>query len=92
MAKILIVDDKASMRKMLKEALEAQGHEVRAVGGGSEALLALKRQSAHLVLTDLRMPAIDGLQLTQEVRQAAPETAVVVMTAYGRSSSIKLWH
>ena len=82
MARILIVDDKASMRKMLKEALEAQGHEVRAVGGGSEALVALKRQGAALVLTDLRMPGLDGLELTREVRRLAPETAVVVMTAY----------
>jgi DNA-binding NtrC family response regulator len=83
MPKILIVDDKASLRKMLKEALEAQGHEVRAVAGGSEALLALKRQGAALVLTDLRMPDIDGLALTRELRSRAPETAVVVMTAYG---------
>jgi DNA-binding NtrC family response regulator len=83
MPKILIVDDKASMRKMLKEALEAQGHEVRAVAGGTEALLAMKRQPAALVLTDLRMPDIDGLALTRELRSQAPETAVVVMTAYG---------
>jgi DNA-binding NtrC family response regulator len=83
MAKILIVDDKDSLRKMLKEALEAQGHEVRAVSGGTEALLALKRQGAALVLTDLRMPDIDGLALTRELRSLAPETAVVVMTAYG---------
>jgi DNA-binding NtrC family response regulator len=83
MARILVVDDKASMRKMLSGALSAQGHEVRAVAGGSEALMALKRQSAALVLTDLRMPGLDGLELTRELRKAAPETAVVVMTAYG---------
>ena len=83
MPKILIVDDKASLRKMLKEALEAQGHEVRAFAGGSEALMALKRQGAALVLTDLRMPDIDGLALTREMKALAPDTAVVVMTAYG---------
>ena len=83
MPKILIVDDKASLRKMLKEALEAQGHEVRAVAGGTEALMALKRQGAALVLTDLRMPDIDGLALTRELRTLAPDTAVIVMTAYG---------
>jgi DNA-binding NtrC family response regulator len=83
MPRILIVDDKASLRKMLKEALEAQGHEVRAVSSGGEALLALKRQGAALMLTDLRMPGLDGLALTREVRKAAPETAVIVMTAYG---------
>jgi DNA-binding NtrC family response regulator len=83
MARILVVDDKASMRKMLSGALAAQGHEVRAVGSGGEALLALKRQPAALVLTDLRMPGLDGLALTREVRALHPETAVVVMTAYG---------
>jgi len=83
MARILVVDDKASMRKMLSAALAAQGHEVRAVGGGGEALVALKRQGAALVLTDLRMPGLDGLGLTRELRTLAPETAVVVMTAFG---------
>jgi DNA-binding NtrC family response regulator len=83
MARILVVDDKASMRKMLSGALSAQGHEVRTVAGGSEALMAVKRQPAALVLTDLRMPGLDGLELTRELRKASPETAVVVMTAYG---------
>lgn len=83
MARILVVDDKASMRKMLTGALGAQGHEVRAVAGGSEALMAVKRQGAALVLTDLRMPGLDGLELTRELRRVAPETAVIVMTAYG---------
>jgi DNA-binding NtrC family response regulator len=83
MARILIVDDKASMRKMLKAALAAQGHEVRAVGGGGEALVALKRLPASLVLTDLRMPGLDGLALTRELRNRFPDTSVVVMTAFG---------
>ncbi len=83
MARILVVDDKASMRKMLSGALAAQGHDVRAVGGGGEALLAFKRQPVDLVLTDLRMPGLDGLELTQELRKRSPETAVIVMTAFG---------
>jgi DNA-binding NtrC family response regulator len=82
-ARILVVDDKASMRKMLSGALSAQGHDVRSVAGGGEALQAIKRQAAALVLTDLRMPGLDGLELCRELRKRAPETAVVVMTAYG---------
>ena len=83
MADILIVDDKASLRSMLREALTAQGHGVRVAGGGSEALVALKKQPADLVLTDLKMPGLDGLELTREVKARWPATAVVVMTAFG---------
>lgn len=83
MAKILIVDDKPSMRKMLKEALEGQGHDCRAASSGSEALMLLKKDACDLLLTDLRMPEISGLELLREVKDAASETAVVLMTAYG---------
>ena len=87
MADILIVDDKASMRTMLREALTAQGHRARVAGGGSEALVALKRQPADLVLTDLKMPGLDGLELTREVKARWPETAMVVMTAFSSVES-----
>jgi DNA-binding NtrC family response regulator len=83
MADILIVDDKASLSTMLREALEAQGHQARTAAGGGEALLALKKRPADLVLTDLKMPGLDGLELTREVKARWPETAVVVMTAFG---------
>jgi DNA-binding NtrC family response regulator len=83
MAKILVVDDKPSMRKMLKEALEAQGHECRAASGGAEALMLLKKDACDLLLSDLRMPEISGLELLREVKEADSATAVVLMTAYG---------
>src|SRR5260221_13169332 len=83
MAKILIVDDKASMRKMLKEALEGQGHQCRAASSGVEALMLLKKDACDLLLTDLRMPEISGMELLREVKDSASETAVVLMTAYG---------
>lgn len=83
MAKILIVDDKASMRKMLAEYLQGQGHECRVAASGSEALLLLKKDACELLLTDLRMPEISGLDLLREVKEAASETAVILMTAYG---------
>lgn len=83
MAKILIVDDKPSMRKMLKEALEGQGHQCRSASSGTEALMLLKKDGCDLLLTDLRMPEISGLELMREVKDSASECAVVLMTAYG---------
>jgi two-component system response regulator AtoC len=83
MAKILIVDDKPSMRKMLKEALEVQGHECRVASSGAEALLLLRKDACDLCLTDLRMPEISGLELLREAKESASDTAVILMTAYG---------
>ncbi len=83
MASILIVDDKASMRKMLKEALEGQGHSCKLAASGSEALLSIKKDPCDLVLTDLRMPDVSGMDLLREVKDKGLQAAVVLMTAYG---------
>jgi DNA-binding NtrC family response regulator len=83
MASILIVDDKASMRRMLKEALESRGHDCRVAQSGSDALLLLKKGATDLVLSDLRMPDISGLELLRELRDASTNVAFVLMTAYG---------
>ena len=72
MAKILIVDDKASMRKMLKEALEGQGHQCRAASSGSEALMLLKKDACDLLLTDLRMP--NGSGKNHSCQRKSPRT------------------
>ena len=81
--RILVVDDERSVRFSLSELLEAEGHEVRAVEHAPAALAALEAESADLVLSDLSMPAMDGLQLLDEVRRRHPHVAFVLMTAYG---------
>jgi DNA-binding NtrC family response regulator len=83
MADILLVEDKESLRKMLRLTLENAGHTVEAVGDGAEAVARLERARFRLVLTDLRMPHCSGLDVLRAAKAADPLLSVVVMTAYG---------
>ncbi len=83
MADILLVEDKESLRKMLRLTLENAGHTAEAVADGAEALARLERAHFRLVLTDLRMPGRSGLDVLRAAKAADPLLPVVVMTAYG---------
>jgi DNA-binding NtrC family response regulator len=81
--RIVVVDDEASIRLALSELLESDGHAVRAVEHAPAALAALEGEPADLILSDLRMPAMDGLQLLDEIRARHPDTVFVLVTAHG---------
>jgi two-component system response regulator PilR (NtrC family) len=81
--RILIVDDERSMREMLAILLKKEGLDVRSAGSRAEAAEALARGGIDLVLTDVKLPDGDGLEILRHVKAGSPETAVVVMTAYG---------
>jgi len=83
MPNILVVDDKDSMRNMLFETLSEEGYRVDAASDGQKAIDLVRNKSYDLVLTDLRMPDIDGLQVLSQVKEVDSETSVIVMTAYG---------
>ncbi len=83
MSRILVVDDEPGLRAFLKGALAPVGHIVDAVGDGDDALVALSRQAYDLVLTDLRMPRMDGVSLLRVIKRDQPEVEVVVLTAWG---------
>jgi len=83
MSSILVVEDKDSLRRMLADALVAKGHEVEVARNGNSAIEKSKENRYDLVLTDLRLPEMDGLQVLDAVKQNNPETQVIVMTAYG---------
>jgi two-component system response regulator PilR (NtrC family) len=80
---ILIVDDERSMREMLAILLKKEGLDVRSAGSRAEAADQLARGAVDLVLTDVKLPDGDGLEILRHVKAGSPETAVVVMTAYG---------
>jgi two-component system response regulator AtoC len=82
-ARVLVVDDEEGVREYLAEALELAGHEVEQAGDGEAALARLRAGSFHLVLTDLKMPRLDGLGLLDAIQAETPETEVVVLTAHG---------
>lgn len=79
---ILIVDDERDIRQLLREMLTLEGHEVTEATNGSEALSRLRDASFDLVLTDVRMPNLSGMELLRRVREVSPSTEVVVATAY----------
>lgn len=81
--RILVVDDEPNARKALSEILTDEGYAVETASDGFRALGALPTMEPDLVLTDLKMPGLDGLSVLQRVREFDPDTAVVVMTAFG---------
>ncbi|THF64159.1 sigma-54-dependent transcriptional regulator [Pseudothauera rhizosphaerae] len=80
---ILVVEDDEALRDAVCLTLEMAGHGVTGVDGGPAALAELERQSFNLVVTDLRMQPMDGLQVLGEVRSRQPQLPVLLMTAYG---------
>jgi len=80
--RILIVDNEASMRRILELSLKAMGHVIVEAGDGVEALAIVEQQPVDLVLSDLRMPRMDGIALLAELRERGIDVPVIVMTAY----------
>jgi len=80
---IAIVDDQEMMRESLKETLLRAGYAVRAFASGEAALADLERASADMVITDMKMPSMSGIELLERVLRLAPETPVAVITAHG---------
>lgn len=80
---VLLVDDDSNLRRMISLRLENAGYQVTAVGSGREACERLLDISPHMVITDLRMPEMDGMQLLLEVQQRRPGMPVVMITAHG---------
>ena len=80
---VLVVDDDASMRHLLSVILSDHGYEARAVSSGEDALRELAARDYDLVLTDVRMPGMGGLELLRRIQATDPERLVIVMSAYG---------
>jgi two-component system response regulator AtoC len=83
MARILVVDDDEGVRSFLAEALEADGHDVRQAADGATAIRRLDAESFHVLVTDIRMPGLDGMALVRHARAEQPELEIVVLTAHG---------
>ena len=80
---LLVVDDERGLCAGVQEALRREGYRVDAANDARRALEFLRTRVYHLVVTDVRMPEMSGLQLLQEARQRNPETQFILMTAYG---------
>src|SRR5437868_8398046 len=86
-AKILIVDDEPGVLLTTRALLQQEGFDVEAASSGLEAVEAIHQRHYDLVLTDLKMPGVDGLGVLAEVRKRTPLTVTVMMTGYGSVGS-----
>ena len=86
MFEVLVVDDEPTVRWTVAESLRQDGHSVTEARDGTEAAGVLGKRSFDVVVTDIRMPGIDGLSLFRQIRSQQPATAVILMTAFARAS------
>ncbi len=84
---ILVVDDEPQMLIAVQEALRRRGHAVSTAASGLEALCRLRERYYRLVITDMRMPELSGIDLLRKVKATTPHTPVVLLTAYGTIQS-----
>ena len=82
MASVLIVDDERSMRDFLKILLEKEGHQVTTADSGASALDTLDKQSVDVIVSDIRMPGMTGIELLETVKEHAPELPIIMITAF----------
>ncbi|MBA2487435.1 MAG: sigma-54-dependent Fis family transcriptional regulator [Nitrospira sp.] len=80
---ILVIDDDPAVRQVLSETLANEGHQVTLVSSGLEGVEAVKDQPVHVVLTDLQMPGIDGLETIDRISKVDSKIIAIVMTGYG---------
>lgn len=82
MAKILVVDDDQGMREFLEIMLGREGYQVSTASDAGKALSRCRKEAFDLIITDLKMPKMDGIHFLKEVKELSPETMVILITAY----------
>jgi two-component system response regulator PilR (NtrC family) len=86
-ARVLVVDDERSMRELLAIKLKRDGHEVLVAENGARAIDLLKRQRVDILITDIRMPQLSGVDVLREAKQIDPEIISIVMTAFASTDT-----
>jgi DNA-binding NtrC family response regulator len=87
--KIMVLDDEPIVCKRLKPALEKQGYEVDTFTQSSDAMSKIKDVNYDIIITDLKMKGIDGMQLLAEAKQRSPKTEVIVITGFATMETAK---
>ena len=82
MSNILIVDDEQSYRQLLSLVFDGDGHSMRTATNGREALQMLQGEPADLIISDVKMPDMDGIEMLRAVRETLPDLGVILMTAF----------
>jgi len=87
--KILIVDDQKGVRRLLEELFKKEGWDVRIAGDGLDAIGKVEEMVPDLILMDVKMPNMNGLEATQEIMLRNPGIPIIMMTAYGEIEVVK---
>ena len=87
--KILVVEDEAMMRNLLLKILESEGYRVTLASSAHEALEKLQQEKYDLMLSDVKMPGMNGFELLEKAKSTWDDMAVIVMTGYGDAYTVK---
>ena len=80
--RILVVDDEAIVVSLVRDALEDEEYDILTASSGQEALDILSHEQLHLLVTDIRMPNMDGIELVRRARERQPDLGIIFMTGY----------
>lgn len=83
MSKLLVIDDEEGIRKLLTLSLETDGYEVFSAASGEKGLQVFEREDPPIVLTDIKMPGIDGIEVLKQIKGQSPDTEVIMITGHG---------
>jgi DNA-binding NtrC family response regulator len=86
-AKVLVIDDDKVIQDSCSLILKKEGFDVRVANNGEEGLLVFKKEQFHMVLLDLKMPGMDGMQVLAKIKEESPETPVIIITGYASIGS-----
>ncbi len=81
--KLLLVDDEEGIRKVLSISLQDSGYEVLTAERGEEALEIFRKARPSIIIMDIKMPGMDGLELLQAIKKESPDTEVIMITGHG---------
>lgn len=82
-ARILIIDDEITLRSLLSRIISLEGYHVMEAGNSKQALKILSKEIVHVVISDVKLPDANGIELTKEIKAKYPATEIIVLTAYG---------
>lgn len=86
---ILVVDDESMMRSLLTKILSREGYNILTAEDGVQAMEMLGREKIDIVLSDIKMPRMNGFELLKHIKEEFPSTGVIIMTAFGDTYTVK---
>ncbi len=90
MPRILVIEDSEELRRLLSRALTAGGHEVILADGGGEGLRLFRDQPSDVVITDIFMPDMDGLEIIRELRRESPNVRIIAISGGGSMGNVDI--